>query len=216
MPNTYYSARKTGDGGAMFINVAAADGVCYLKLVKQTGWNEQTNNGSFQGGDTINFQLSQDEMAEISRVVRSKGIASLYHKSPDGVNTTARFNYYKQPNQDPAKPAREGFGLTVKKGDIEIKLGLSLGSAYRLALLMENFLNRIFNDEVAKDVQEQINYRNSKSNNAPAMQSKQTQSAPKKMVSKPAPKKVEPTPEPEPSAEEDQGNQEGQEEDVPF
>jgi len=159
MPNQYYSPNPRLNGGALFASFNSKEGSIYFKVLKQIA-NNADKKGNFDGKNPINVKLSQDEAADIIRAIRTNGLSSFYHKFNDEVST-GKFTYYEIDAKDgqgnPIK--RKGFGLTVKKNDIEVKMGFTLGSAERLSLFLKNALVHIFNAEYSQDLKDAKEYR---------------------------------------------------------
>lgn len=180
MPNSYYSPNAKITGGALFASFNSKDGSVYLKLLKQIA-NNPDKKGNFDGQNPIHVKLSQDEIADIIRVVRTSSQSSFFHKFKDDT-TTGRFNYYEIDGKDKeGKPTkRKGFGLSVKKNDVEIKVNFGLGSAERLSLFLQNSLTHIFNAEYSQDLKEAKEYRDKqdKKPTATEQESPQTENGP--------------------------------------
>lgn len=153
MPNQYYSPNSRINGGALFASFNSKDGSVYFKVLKQIANNPDKKN-NFDGKSPINVKLSQDEAANIIRAVRTNSSCSFYHKFNDDV-TTLKFTYYKTDGN----PPREGFGATIKRNDVEVKIGFTLGSAERLSLFLQNALVHIFDAEYSQDLKEAKEYR---------------------------------------------------------
>lgn len=165
MPNQFYSPNAKISGGALFASFNSKDGAVYLKLLKQVA-NNVNKVGNFDGKNPINVKLSQDEAADIIRAIRTNSQSSFYHKFNDEVST-GKFNYYEIDGKDkdgnPTK--RKGFGLTVKKNDIEVKVGFTLGSAERLSIFLNNALTHIMDAEYSQDLKDAKEYQDKKSKN---------------------------------------------------
>lgn len=153
MPNQYYSPNSRINGGALFASFNSKDGSVYFKILKQIA-NNPDKKGNFDGKTPINIKLSQDEAADIIRAVRTNSSCSFFHKFND-VATTLKFTYY----ETEGTPAKRGFGATIKKENVEVKIGFTLGSAERLSLFLENALVHIFDAEYSQDLKEAKEYR---------------------------------------------------------
>ena len=152
----FYSPNKLKTGGALFVTAQVEDQAVYFNLIQQTDWNDETKKGSFIDGQRLNLKLSPDEMCEVIRAARAKGNWKFYHTN-DGDPTTGSFNYY-QSKDDAGKVTREGYGLTVNRGKLQIKIGFNLGSALRLALFMETVLKAIFQKDMADEATKRAEY----------------------------------------------------------
>mgnify|MGYP001604109793 CR=1 FL=1 len=158
MSNNYFSPTPKISGGALFATFNSKEGNIYWRLLKQIA-NNQNKKGNFDGANPINVKLSQDEAADVIRAVRTNSTSSFYHKFDDNV-TTGKFSYYELDGQDKeGKPTkRKGFGLTVKKGEKEVKIGFTLASAERLSLFLQNALTHIMDAEYAEDIKQAKEY----------------------------------------------------------
>lgn len=164
MSNNYFSANKSLTGGALFLTFNSKDSSVYMKLLKQIA-NNPNKQGNFDGKNPVNVKLSQDEAADLIRAVRTNGACSFYHKFNDDV-TTISFKHFEIVSNQPNVPSRQGFGMTVKKNNVEIKIGFSLGGAERLKLFLTNALNHIFDWEHREDVKQLEEYRAKRQENA--------------------------------------------------
>lgn len=160
MPNSYYSPNTKLTGGALFASFNSKDASVYFKVLKQIA-NNPDKKGNFDGQNPVNVKLSQDEIADIIRAIRTNTSSSFYHKFKDGV-TTGKFTYYSLDATDREnKPIkRTGFGLTIRRDDVEIKVGFTLGSAERLSLFLQNALVHIFDAEYSEDIKRAKEYAN--------------------------------------------------------
>lgn len=156
MANSFFSPKTNLNGGALFASFNSKDGSIFFKILKQVANNPDKKN-NFDGKNPINFKLSQDEAADIIRSVRTTSACSFYHKFKEDV-TTANFKYYSVQGQN-GQPNKSGYGLTVKKNDIEVKIGFTLGSAERLSLFLVNALNHIYDQEHRDDMKAAEEYR---------------------------------------------------------
>jgi hypothetical protein len=155
MPSQYYSPNSKITGGALFASFNSKDGSVYLKCLKQVA-NNPSKVGNFDGKNPLNIKLSQDEAADIVRAVRTNGESKFFHKFKE-VQTSGSFKFYTIPAKD-TFPARSGFGLSVKRNDLEIKVGFSLGSAERFSLFLQNALTHIFDAEYSQDLKDAKEY----------------------------------------------------------
>lgn len=155
MALTIFSGNKTGTGGAMFVTFASKDQAVYLKIVKQTEWNEKTSKPSFAGGAIVNIKLSMDEVGDYIHAVAGHTACKFYHEFNKEV-TSGNFSYWsKDYTGKDGKPAKsEGFGLSIKKGEIQAKIGFSLGAAEKFSQYLQFALNHMFSAIYAQDKKE--------------------------------------------------------------
>jgi len=161
MPAEFYSGNTKGTGGALFVNFNSKDQAVYFRIVKQTGWNEKANKPTFAGGEQINVKLSPDEVGDIIHAVSGHDVCGFVHQSSAG-STTGSFRYYEI--DDVRKPGnkKRGFGLTVKKGESEVRIGFPLGAGERLSQYLQFALEHIFNAIYAEDKKEAEEWRKKK------------------------------------------------------
>lgn len=156
MSNNYFSPTQKISGGALFATWNSKEGNVYLRLLKQIA-NNPDKKGNFDGKNPLNIKLSQDEVADIVRAVRTSGESRFFHKF-DTTTTSGAFKYYTIKATEPGKSDRQGFGLSVKRvnGDqnLEIKVGFNLGSAERFSLFLQNALVHIMNSEYSQDLKD--------------------------------------------------------------
>jgi len=144
MPLAVFSPTKKVTGGCAFFK-AGKDGDVFLTVFPQKANNpSKKDNFNMQAGITI--KLNSDELGQFLRAVRTDGNVGLYHTT-DTATTTVNFNYY---SVDDGK--RQGFGLTVKRDNVTVKVGVPLGTAEKLAeffrfVLRDHFIQVVEDDE---------------------------------------------------------------------
>ena len=175
MPNAYYSPNGKITGGAMFASFNSKEGNVYLKLLKQIA-NNPSKIGNFDGKNPVNLKLSQDEVADIVRAVRTNGESKFYHKF-DTTVTSGGFKHWVVESTEAGKPDRQGFGLSVKRTvgetSTEIKISFTLGSAERFSLFLQNALVHIFDAEYSQDLKDYKESQDKKSKSAPKQEIKE-------------------------------------------
>lgn len=164
MPNTYFSSNAKITGGALFATFNSKEGSVFLKLLKQVA-NNPDKKGNFDGKNPLNIKLTQDEVADIIRAVRTNGESKFYHKF-DQNTTSGIFKHYIIKSTEEGKADRQGFGLSVKRtaGETlqEVKVSFSLGSAERFSLFLQNALTHIFDAEYSQDLKRVKEYQEKK------------------------------------------------------
>jgi hypothetical protein len=173
----FYSPKADQSGAALFVTFNSKEGSVYCKFLQQTSWNAQTKKGGFQGGQIINFKLSQDETGAIIESVRNKNQTSFYHQF-DGGATTGSFSYYRIEPKTSKDKVREGFGFKVKKGDLELKVGFTLGSAERLMEFLKFSLDHVFSAEYSVEKKKNEEYLKKKEQETKAKPAKKPESEP--------------------------------------
>lgn len=158
MSTTFFSGNKSANnGGILTINFNSKDPALFLRVTKQTGWDAKINKPTFSGGETVTFKLTPDEAGDMIHAVNGHDETQFYHTFNNEVST-GKFHYYELDNtKNPGKKIR-GFGMTLKKGAFETKIGFSLGGAERLSQYLQFALNHIFTAAYAKDKKERELY----------------------------------------------------------
>lgn len=154
MSATFFSGQKAANtGGVLTVSFNSKDPAIYMRTIKQTGWDAKINKPTFSGGETVNFKLTPDEAGGFIHAVNGHDEFDFYHTF-NNESSTGKFHYYEVENKrDPAKKNR-GFGLTLKKGAYEVKIGFSLGSAERLSQYLQFALDHVHSAAYAKDKKE--------------------------------------------------------------
>ncbi len=150
MPLQFYSPTKTKTGAALSVKFASKDQSIFFSLIQQTGWDDKTRKGSFRGGKMLNFKLSLDETAGLIQTIESRSKVSFYHTFGEN-STTGSFNYYEIPSNEPNKDPRRGFGLTLKNGTDQFKVGFTMGSAQNLLEYLRFALTHCYSALYAAD-----------------------------------------------------------------
>lgn len=163
---TFFAPNSKNAGGLLNVSFNSKDGAIFFRVQKQTGWDEGTKKGSFKGGAFINCKMTLEETSSFIRAIRLNKSVSFYH-SFDGGATSGGLSYYLFPAEKQGdkvvKKEREGFGFTIKKENVEIKVGLATGSAEMLAQYLEFALDHCFSAIYANDKKEweELNAKNS-------------------------------------------------------
>ena len=151
-----FSPNKTVSGGAL-IAKSAADGSLFISFFRQIANNpDKKNNFDFKNG--VNVKFSEDEIGDMIHAVRTKKEAKFFH-SFDGVNTSGSYRYYKIEGEN-GKGGREGFGFSVSKGELTIKVGFTVGSAERFCEFLKFTLNKSFEKSYIEDLAKEQEFRN--------------------------------------------------------
>lgn len=175
-----FSATKSKTGGALIVK-QSRDHDTLFALFKQVNFDQNNKKNNFDWKTPINVKMSEDELGDFLRAIRTNGESKFYHEF-DGNVTTGSFRYYEiKDKEDATKPPRCGFGLSVTKGENTIKVSLSLGAAERFSEYLKFSMNKVFElgfiEDVKKDMEFQEKLKNkSKESPKPAV-----------VASKPAP-----------------------------
>ena len=145
MPEVFFSGTKAGTGGALFVTFNSKDQAAFMRVIKQTGWDEKISKPTFAGGASYNIKLSKDEIAEIIHAVAGHDTIKPFYHEFKGEVTTLSFSYYEKEftNKAGKLVKSRGFGMTTKKGDVEVKFGFSLGAGERLKQHLEFALDHM-------------------------------------------------------------------------
>jgi hypothetical protein len=147
--DSFYSPNAKNTGALLMTSFDSKGAAIYFNLMKQVGWDANKKVASFSGGEKINVKLSKDEAGALMYAVLNNGEASFYHTFEKAV-TTVSFKYYTIPANGDMK-AKVGFGLTVKSGDKEWKVGLTVGAAMRLYMFLDYAFEHINSAAYAAD-----------------------------------------------------------------
>jgi hypothetical protein len=152
MPSNFFSPLPENRGAALYVSFNSKDGAMYFKLIKQTNYDIKTKKGTFRGGAITNVKFSEDETGGFIEAIRNRGKFTFYHQFESQSPTSGQFNYYER--DDGRGGRRGGFGLTLKKDNIEYKVGFSVGGAERLMEYLKFALNHINSATYSKDKKE--------------------------------------------------------------
>lgn len=167
----FYSPKPENKGAALFVTVRPEEQSVVLGLVKQTGYDDSTKKGSFKGGKRINVNLSLDEVGSIINTVKTNGKFPIYHTFDGKPTATGNFGYYSL-GDGPVK--KTGFGLSLKKDDVDFRIGFTHGSAEKLVSYLQFALVKCFEVDWAADDKKEREWQEAKKNKpAPAPVQKQ-------------------------------------------
>ncbi len=158
----FYRANKNNTGVAVSFNFGPNREKTSIDLyasgIKQSGWNAQTNSGSFKGNaqdanKIINMKFSEFEVGGLIYALENKDSFGAYHKSDAGV-TTASVRLYvpekiktAQGFVDNTKKTATGMSITLKKDGENapsFPLTVSFGEATALAIYLRTGLTEKF------------------------------------------------------------------------
>jgi len=143
----------TGCGASFSFN--SKEGDLFISMIKQVGW--ENGKGSFKGGDSTTFKLSQWEVGGIIDSIITNRPFETCHKSDEGkVTTWIKFNPYIVKDKD-GNETQKGYGLVVNKIKGDDKKSFLLGfNFWEASTLVEYFrfsLTHIFSADYALDKQ---------------------------------------------------------------
>jgi hypothetical protein len=164
MGYSQFSATKAISGGALIAKLTT-DNAILLTLFKQVAFDQNNKRGNFDYKNSLVFKLTGDEAAEIIRAIRTNGTMKFYHTFED-TKTNGQFNFYTVEAKG-EYPARSGFGLSVTRGDLTVKIGFSLGAAERFSEYLKFCLTQSFWAAFDEDKLKDQEYLNSKKQPTP-------------------------------------------------
>ncbi len=193
MPKCVFAANKSLSGGAAFFKLTR-DNSLLVTVFKQVANDQLNKKGNFDFKNGINVMFNDDEIGGFVRAVRTDGKFNFYHETErDGNKSISKgsFNFFSIEKQtDKGPKIIEGFGLTVNKNNVEVKVSLSLSAAESLAEFLKHCLTKVYETVIADDDQKDREYLASKKESAESKSEEKVQ--PKKKV-----KEVKSEPEPE-------------------
>lgn len=190
-----WAGTKKVTGGALIAKLGR-DNALFLSLFPQIA-DLPEKRGNYDMKNPIHLKLTDDELGGILRSIRTEGTTSFYHTF-DGAVTTGSFRYYKVGE---GKETKQGFGLSVTKGEKTVKVGFSLGAAERFSEYIKYCLNYAFQGSHAEDIEKEKEYQEKVK---ASQQKPKTEAKPKAKVKE---EKVEEKPaEVEPDPAEDDGD----------
>jgi hypothetical protein len=148
------NAKNTGAALLASFNSKGDKKGIFLELIPQTGWNEQTKNGSFKGGEKITVKFSPQEAAKfIHSLEYLKPFEKpLFHKTASGETTTINFVVWKD----------VFFALSVNKTDRKVGILLSEDEQILFREWLKFALSHIFTAWYSEDVAKAKEYAQSK------------------------------------------------------
>lgn len=143
----FFKAQKNGNGSAANFSFNSKDGAFYVEIVKQTGYDNAKNLGSFKGGAKLNSKLSLTEIGSFLNAIYNKQEFKSVHKTSDRTLTISFAPYFLKDSNE-----YKGFGLSLFVSKDEVcRIGFSPGE---LELLVEFFkfgLEKCFSSMYADD-----------------------------------------------------------------
>jgi hypothetical protein len=148
----YYKPNKknTGHACSFWVN---EDGTVQTSMLKQSGWNEKTRNGTFSANKDnpmarVISKLSHIECASIISAVRRKTEFSAYHRSPKQILKISFKSVFDKENVK----KHIGYSFSINKEDSEdttqtasFYVMFDHGEAEMLAIYLDKAINESFN-----------------------------------------------------------------------
>jgi len=131
----FYKGGKTIKGAATSFTVASKKSTIFVNIIKQTGYNEQTHRGVYQGGIQHSIALGAHECAAIINTIESNEPYETVHPS-EKYTSTIKFEKYEKDGK------QLGFGLKIfrsEKGN-ETKENFLIGFSFQEAVLLREWL----------------------------------------------------------------------------
>lgn len=144
----FFKAQKNGGGSAANFSFNSKDNAFYVEIVKQTGYDNDKNLGSFNGGFKINSKLSLFEIGSFLNAVYNKQEYKTVHKTNERTLTISFAPYFlKDPDN-----TYKGFGLSLFISKEQVcRIGFSPGELEVLVEFFKFGLERCFNSLYADD-----------------------------------------------------------------
>jgi hypothetical protein len=156
----FYKPNSRNAGVALGITFNSKDAAVYLEFIKQNGWNNETKNGVFKGGEKGNVKLSLPEVGGFIDTIETV-LSPILHtvveegKKPTVIKPQSRnFSGYHTVNNNSTKIAflpytdkgtgeLKGLSLSVKKtttGENPVDLSFLIGFTFAEAVLLREYL----------------------------------------------------------------------------
>ncbi len=126
---TFYGPTKSVNGGLVSVKYSKLKDNFFLEFVKQTAFTENKA-GNFKDGAKVTLKMDNNEIGGLIRAIRTNSSFKAYHQTDKGA-TQLTFAHFVVPAKD-KYPERQGFGFSVKKDTVEIKVSLSQDAAENL------------------------------------------------------------------------------------
>ncbi len=172
-----YKPNRSVKGSALSINFSAktdkdgqkGDKSFYMQLVAQTGWSDETGNGTFKDGKKITCKFAPHEIAGILSAIKRNttledvmGVKYVYHDGETFATTVYFAPHFKKENNGKEWVTTDkqlGFGIRfvkTEKANKENKEQLSIAFNWAetelLALYLQDGLGHIFNSWKADNI----------------------------------------------------------------
>lgn len=163
----FYRPSKSGKGFACSFKDSAQGDCVFATILKQSGWDEVTQTGSFKGSledkeAKVIVKLNDLEVAAIIDCIESGRPFSTYHQTDnDPFPKTISFQpWMSKPFNEGEKPQQRGFSFTINitnKEDKEYKNAFYLGFSWSEARLVKEALINTLNSHFNKKRQDFLN-----------------------------------------------------------
>jgi hypothetical protein len=141
-----YHPSKSGKGFASSFSYSEKDNNVYATLLKQSGWNDETQTGTFKASvedpnGRVNIKLGQIEISAILDCIDRNRPFSTFHDSdltPKQIGFTPWMD-----KADPSKPIVKGYSFSItvsNKQDTSFKNSFYIGFNFAEARLIREFL----------------------------------------------------------------------------
>lgn len=165
-----YKPNKSIKGSALSVSFVAkvdkeglkGDKSFYFQLIQQTGWNDDTGNGTFKDGKKITVKFAPHEIAGIIAAIKSNqkledvmNVKYVYHDGQDSSSTIYFGPHFKKIQQGDKwvdSDIQVGFSLRVVKKSKkdendkdQIAIGFTFAETELLSSYLQDGLTHIFN-----------------------------------------------------------------------
>lgn len=172
-----YKPNKAVKGSALSVNFSAktdkdnikGDKSFYFQLVSQTGWSDETGNGTFKDGKKITCKFAPHEISGMLAAMKrnttledAMGVKYVYHDGEKFATTIYFAPHFKKEKQGETWVTTDkqiGYGIRfvkTEKANKENKEQLSIAFTYAeaelLALFLEDGLSHIFNAWLSENI----------------------------------------------------------------
>jgi hypothetical protein len=153
-----FAANKSKTGGAL-IAKQTQDNSVLLAFFKQIDFDQNNKKNNFDFSSPINVKMSDDELGDFLRAIRTNSKSQFYHTF-DNNTTTGSLGYFEiKDKADASKPPYRCFSFSVTKGEATVKVTLSLGAAERFGEYIRFSLNKSFEASFIEDLRKDAEYR---------------------------------------------------------
>lgn len=141
----FYSASQKLDMGAAEWSFNSKDASVYLKMAPQIAYHaDRRAKGEYNWKEAVVIKLDTNEVGGIIRALRTDGEFSFIHDF-EGNKTTGSVKYFT------TAKGTKGFGLSIKRGDKEVKCPIPVGGGEFLLEYLRFALDHIFSADYAAD-----------------------------------------------------------------
>lgn len=155
---TYFKPNKSKTGSLFSVSLTPESNGVFVNIVKQTGWDEAKNKGSFQGGSKVTIKFSELEVAGIKMALNTNGECKFFHTSGEN-KSQGSVKFFQITKEENGKPKTyTGFTFFVKKGTEEFKSNLASNEAADLSAFLAYAQEKFFDAAIENENTRRANY----------------------------------------------------------